>query len=1160
MEKLLMSFFVACSAMVSFTLKGELVWTAGDYTPADWTPASNNLLAGNTATFAGNLYTEGKCSEDPATVTDGVVPGSTCDYKKIYGIANNSSLTWDLGVASDIKSLRVFTRWGNGGRSGIGISSVKVWYDGAADWTTLEGSALSYQVGQNAGASLYGVLEDDTGLAIAEGVVKLQVNFGQQDNNGTGYVEFEATSASEMKPTPAAADFHPLSIGVSTQTFLAKVTNYGRFSSSATMTMELSTDAGFTSIISSDQVELSGDEDLSVEKQLTVSGLQPDTLYYSRLKVLNEKEVPFVSETQQYSTIATLVLLGIGYAPTETGFKASVVVGAMETASATIDFYADGAIVESRVISAAGSHDFDVASSAGAVVLRAEISYDGMTLNKEAIARKGSSGYVLSDPSAYATVDTALKMKPGDTITLPSVLAHAHYLVLNQSFLSQQDNVFTAIKPGIVGIEVYGVDGAVATTMAVIVLPERIGSGNIYIKKDKSDSWGAASAWLNADGSQATDYPHLEDDIAIIPDSQTSKCCMPIPAGAVLGGLYFGRFVNAGGGVVLRGNSLTFRRTDGKPVMIQACSNCHSVNQSSAGIQFGDGATDFIYESDTVFDGGWDGVDPEFTSCALTYKSNSYHDLKDGVTLSYVNFTRKGTSMNCTFTAPPLKGTGTVWNRSSANIKYSNQSDDFTGVVRDSSHGNADFNRSGPTFFNSAAMTNASVEAFGFVYNSSGTPSPSSTAGSGIVKTGWDPGYGCPAVHAWINWLPSRGMTLANAVYFCGSTENGGYGIGNAEYKYTESLTVGRGFSYVYRHSNRSNKSGHPINWFETDALVHEDKGTIQIDDYYRSNRDKDPGTSTNNVTILHGFDSLAVGGTGDSQAAKNFPILPWAVCPSKHTGKLDFLCVDANERVCDRYAVDEKPNDVPTGEDVNVFTWQKDLALSESKVFNALTICNNIKGKTMGAGKMLTLTSGGLILLENTSSIGTKAGGEENGALVLGDATKPGYVFALSTNPSDPNCIYAPTTAKGGLVFGYTGYALLAGDQTGIDDELVVNAGTLDLGSQDKSVACTLDVPVRILANATVKMNNAEISASDIYFDDIAGYSGRIQLNADTTCKTLYVRDTPEETEWTALPRGTYGATGSGAANIDDDHFAGTGVLTVRRDDRLRGLMLRVK
>ena len=40
-------------------------------------------------------------------------------------------------------------------------------------------------------------------------------------------------------------------------------------------------------------------------------------------------------------------------------------------------------------------------------------------------------------------------------------------------------------------------------------------------------------------------------------------------------------------------------------------------------------------------------------------------------------------------------------------------------------------------------------------------------------------------------------------------------------------------------------------------------------------------------------------------------------------------------------------------------------------------------------------------------------------------------------------------------------------------------------------------------------------------------------------------------------IPRGTWGATGSGAEHIDDAHFAGTGVLKVARDNLVRPTFL---
>lgn len=767
--------------------------------------------------------------------------------------------------------------------------------------------------------------------------------------------------------------------------------------------------------------------------------------------------------------------------------------------------------------------------------------------------------FTVSDPSEHASAATALKVHAGDTIALPG---DSSYMVLNKSFLSQNGNLLTAIKPGIVGVECTNSVGALATTMAVFVLPEKIGEGNIYIKKDTSESWNKASAWLNVDGTAAADYPHLTDDIAIIPDSATWKCYMPIPADCVLGGLYFGRFVNAEGGIVLRYNSLTFRRSDGKPVMIQACSNNLTDEKSSAGVQFGDGATTFIYESDTIFDGGWDGVALKKTYCAPSYKSNSPHEIKAGVTLTFQNFPAKGTSMGSTFTAPSLKGAGTVWNRSAANIRYSNASDEFTGVIRDSSHGNDNTDRSGPTYFHAAAVTNASAEAYGFVCNSSGAPS-CSTSGAGMLCTGWDPSYNSPGFHG--NYFPEHGLTLVNSTFRCGSTENTGWGAGIAEVKHTEKFTIGRGFSYVYRHNNRNNKDGHPINWFETDALVHQDKGTIRFDDYNRSEYGS-PQATTNNVSEIHGVSSHLVGGSGNPLTSENYPIIPWMVTPSNHSNnkKLAFTCFDAEDRICDMMTRTSRALDAVVDAQENIYVNNQSIKLTANRTVNSLWLYNPSQGngaKNLGSGlatATLTVTSGGVILSSNSSGIGTQDRPTQNGKLVLGDASHPGYVFAEATTATTPNGIYAEVTAPGGLVFGYTGYALLAGDQTGIDDELVVNAGTLDLGSQDKAMACTLDVPVRILANATVKLNNAAMSSSDVYFDDIAGYTGKIELNAaETRCRKLFVRDTPEETEWTALPAGTYGASGSGAENVDDTRFSGTGILTVSSAGDAVGAMI---
>lgn len=980
------------------------------------------------------------------------------------------------------------------------------------------------------------------------------------ENDNGHSVTSSASAFTTLLPTAPEGTVILKSNGAASQTFIVTVTDLGDGSDSATVTMQCATDAGFTEGLRESDPVVVAESDLGIAKDIAVSGLQKNTDYYTRLKIVNTWGFVYYTEAEPYTTFDSVVVQGVGYASVEGGFNVDVVVSYMEGDSVTVELFANGVSVGTKTLTEAGAASFEVASASDLTVLRAVVT-GAVTVEKTASAKKGTTSIFVGDPAEHASSATAIKLHIGDSVSLPALIGNMSYKVLNHSFLLQDGNVFTAIKPGIVGVECYDAGGALATTMAVVVIPEAKDPGRIFIWNEtkKSSTWCAASTWLALDGSEAADYPHLADDVAIFPLYTQNNPTLNLGEDVTVGQILFGYAKDAStAGLKIQSadsttvRTMTFRRTDAGKCLLQACGNCQT-NDSSGNarrqtLTFGGNATRFVCMSDTEFDGGWDGIDAKYATARPSYASNSPLVINSGVTYSLRNIDTTGTDASCTFAAPKLEGEGVFWNRSGANVRFesSRQSDSFTGVIRDSAHGNQHIWRSGPSNFYSAAVTNASVEAYGFVANSSGSPG-ANTSGVGMFCTGHDHSHANPGAHPWINWLPARGMTLVNSTYFCGSTELG-YGVGVAEYKYTATTTVGRGFSFVYRNSNRDNKSGNPINWFETDELVHQDKGTIRIDDYYRS-KYADPADTTNNVTILHGFKSLAVGGNGDPKASENYPIIPWMVTPSKNTDseKLAFTCVDGNDRICDMATRTNRALDEVVDENENAYVKDKSVALTSDRTMNTLWLYNANKEKKLGAEKTLTIASGGLILRADNSAIGTKDGGEANGALVLGDEASPGYVFADATDASKPGAIYAKVTAPGGLVFGYTGYALLAGDQTGIDDELVVNAGTLDLGSQDKTVACTLDVPVRILANATVKANNVSMDSSAVYFDDIAGYGGKMELNAaETRCQKLFVRDTPEETEWTALPSGTYGASGSGAEFIDDDRFTGPGQLIV--------------
>ena len=172
------------------------VWSSGFYTPSAWTLGSNNLLSGATADASSlTRFDQGSSSHSISTLTDGEVPGSTYDISKVFGIKSGSAV-WTF-LKADIEQIRVFTRWADGGRDGVNISSVAVRYDGSEEWTDIGAPSISYNSSSSGSGSLYAILKDSAGAALAVGVTGLRLYFGTQENNGAGYAEIEAIAYDE---------------------------------------------------------------------------------------------------------------------------------------------------------------------------------------------------------------------------------------------------------------------------------------------------------------------------------------------------------------------------------------------------------------------------------------------------------------------------------------------------------------------------------------------------------------------------------------------------------------------------------------------------------------------------------------------------------------------------------------------------------------------------------------------------------------------------------------------------------------------------------------------------------------------------------------------------------------------------------------------------
>lgn len=195
------------------TVYGAAVWETGAYTPSEWKPSSDNLLTEenieDTEYSSLTPYSEtGKNFSEAEGLVDGVVPdvdGGTVDYTKVVGI-KSGSISWKLKEASDVYDIKIFSRWGDGGRDGIAVDSVEVSSDGT-EWKTFDSVAYGTKKvdgNNNSAGALFARLHDDEGFALATKISYVKINFSnEQDNNGTGYVEIEVCGAAAGLPGAA---------------------------------------------------------------------------------------------------------------------------------------------------------------------------------------------------------------------------------------------------------------------------------------------------------------------------------------------------------------------------------------------------------------------------------------------------------------------------------------------------------------------------------------------------------------------------------------------------------------------------------------------------------------------------------------------------------------------------------------------------------------------------------------------------------------------------------------------------------------------------------------------------------------------------------------------------------------------------------------------
>ena len=969
--------------------------------------------------------------------------------------------------------------------------------------------------------------------------------------------------------------------GFSTFSATATATDFGTGAESATMRLEASTD-GFATVIAGTEVPAT----IGTTENLSVSGLAADTAYALRVRLRNDWGIDtFVALSDTATRTMPFSTTGIGWTFSQDGSTIDITFdvsgiydGASGTATLTYNGTAQGQepIYDAGTVSWTGISATD-GSATATIVLTAFL--DGQTYSQTftATIAPGSTAVSVSDISEHTSAATAIRIHPGDVVTLPELSGTASYIVGNKLFGSLDGNVLTALRPGILGI--HCVDNESNTnTLPVIVLPDVAGSGEVYVFDETGTgnstfNWATGRMWRKISGSSANQWPQNPDDVAILalysqPGGKGMSCDVK-NLDVTVGALYAGHFKNLASSFGIRkangdtGSRISFRRTDGKPAVLQLCPNTLESTRMTE-LKFNANSLQTLaFLSDTTISGGWDGTSSTHPVGRFTM-SAQVNSIPEGVTVALRDMDTKSLgSGSYTFVLGNLSGAGTFWNRSSGLVKYDSGSANFTGLVRDSGgHGanGEQQGREGPAHFRTSSITNAAAEVVGWVPSSNGQdPSNDFRLGAGALMTGWPHNYQAVGPHA--PWFPARGTTMhgglvLNRREISTAWTNSPDNAITRDIKQTDFLSVLCGLNYIYGDCNAAN----PDNDFIADAFRHENKATLGIHDQsvFESN------ANTNMSTVLHGVSAYAVGAGGDPRTSNAASIVPWIVAKAgpKTDEDMRFAAFDAGDRLS-RIVHDKDIALSSYGSTDNAYVFNKDLVLGENSTFNSLALYNDAKAKLPGVGRTITLTSGGLFLGDiswaaGSAAIGQESGGDANGALVLGNATHPGYVWARGS-ASSPNQIWAPVTAPGGFVAAYTGHLILGGNQTGIGDELVVNAGTLQLGTATSGCSLARELPVRIFANATLALpaENA-LTGTVLQFDGSAGWFGKANLIADQRCRKLYVRDYPEAPEWENLPRGTYGSSESAAEFIRDDLFTGTGVLSVLSDDMRQPLLIR--
>lgn len=309
---------------------------------------------------------------------------------------------------------------------------------------------------------------------------------------------------------------------------------------------------------------------------------------------------------------------------------------------------------------------------------------------------------------------------------------------------------------------------------------------------------------------------------------------------------------------------------------------------------------------------------------------------------------------------------------------------------------------------------------------------------------------------------------------------------------------------------------------------------------------------SADATTFLIGNSASYLKGSG-ATSGTNMSIIPWMVAAntnaSAQTGD-SFVTYTGDGARALVTTGGEYAGSLTAGADQNVNIASAAIANPDTALtINSLRY-NSSNPSNIGAGKTLTLASGGLIFA-GAGTIGT-AGDSAAGTIQFG-TTGNAVEGVVWSNGSASNTLGASLSGTGGLTKAGTGTLVLSGlnSYSGLT---YVSGGTLQVGNGTNASSLGVTGNVTIAAGAVLSlMNGLAISdAGTLTMERFGLFNGRMTIapGINETVGALFLGDA-------AAAPGVYGSVASGAQFQYDDYFTGAGTITVVPEPASAGMLL---